>query len=180
MTVFTPYTVATASPEAQKILKEIKTAYGFIPNLFSYMAEAPVTLEAYLALMQLIGKSSLTPAQAHTALLAVSLENKCNFCSVAHRAIGKKSGANPETFASLLNGTQIADLKDRALVALTQAIVRERGWIAEEQLASFFAAGFTRQQVFEVILIVTIKTLSNYSNHLTMPEVNPELIAMLD
>lgn len=179
MTVFTPYTLATASPEAQKILQEIKTAYGFIPNLFSYMAEAPVTLEAYLALIQLIGKSSLTAAQAHTAMLTVSLENRCVFCSVAHRAIGKKLGANPETFESLLNGIQIADTKDRALVELTRAIVREKGWVTEDKLEHFFAAGFTRKQVFEVILTVTIKTLSNYSNHLTQPEVNPELTAML-
>lgn len=180
MTLFTPYTLETASPEAQKILQGIKTAYGFIPNLFNYMAEAPVTLEAYLVLNQLIAKSSLTPAQAQTALLAVSLENKCDFCSTAHRAIGKKSGANPETFESLIHGSLIADAQDRALVELTQAIVRERGWIKDEKLESFFAAGFTKQQVFEVILIVTIKTLSNYSNHLTKPDVNPELLAMID
>ena len=107
-------------------------------------------------------------------------KNKCDFCSTAHRAIGKKSGANPETFESLIQGNQIVDTQDRALVELTQTIVRERGWIKDEKLDSFFAAGFTKQQVFEVILIVTIKTLSNYSNHLTKPDVNPELLAMID
>lgn len=62
MTTFTAYTVESAAPEAQKILTNIKAGYGFVPNLFAYMAEAPVTLEAYLTLNQLIGKSSLTPA----------------------------------------------------------------------------------------------------------------------
>lgn len=180
MTVFTPYTLKSASPDAQAILQGIKTAYGFVPNLFSYMAEAPVTLEAYLALNKLIAKSSLTPAQAQTALLAVSLENKCDFCSTAHRAMGKKAGTNTGTVESLIHGTQIADAQDRALVELTQTIVRERGWVPDVQLESFFAAGFTKQHVFEVILIVTIKTLSNYSNHLTKPDVNPELLAMID
>lgn len=50
MTAFTAYTIESATPEAQKILTNIKAGYGFVPNLFAYMAEAPVTLEAYLTL----------------------------------------------------------------------------------------------------------------------------------
>jgi alkylhydroperoxidase family enzyme len=109
----------------------------------------------------------------------VSLENNCYFCATAHRAIGKKSGINPQTVESLLNNQPIKDAKDDALVTLTRAIVRERGWLADEQIDAFIDSGFTKQQVFEVILVVTIKTLSNYSNHLTKPEVNPELLGML-
>lgn len=179
MTIFTAYSLETAKPEAQKILQGIQTDYGFIPNLFAYMVEAPVAVEAYLMLNQLIGKSSLTPAQAQTALLTVSLENKCDFCAVAHRAIGKKAGVDPQTIEALLTDGTIVDSKDRALVELTQAIVRQRGWVSEESLQAFFAAGFSKQQVFEVILVVTIKTLSNYTNHLTKPEPNLELLQML-
>lgn len=179
MTSFTAYTLDTAKPEAQKLLTGIQANFGFIPNLFAYMAEAPLTIEAYLALNQLVAKSSLTPAQAQTALLTVSLENDCNFCSVAHRALGKKAGVNPRTIESLLARTPIADAKDSALIELTQALVKERGWVAEPVLSRFLEAGFTHQQIFEVILVVTIKTLSNYTNHLTRPEPNPELLAML-
>lgn len=179
MSIFTAHTPENTSPDAQKLLQGIQSAYGFIPNLFTYMAEAPVTIEAYLALNQLIAKSSLTPAQAQTALLTVSLENKCDFCTLAHRAIGKKSGANPQTFEALINKTEIVDSKDRALVSLTQKVVQQKGWVSDEELQVFLNAGFTKQQVLEVILVVTIKTLSNYINHLTKPEVNPELMAML-
>lgn len=179
MTIFTAYTIESAAPEAQKILTDIKAAYGFVPNLFAYMAQAPVTLEAYLTLNQLIGKSSLTPTQAQTALLAASVENKCDFCSVAHRALGKKAGVKAQTIEAILTGTEIDDHKDQALVNLTQAVVRERGWVADAALEAFFAAGFNQQQVFEIILVVTIKTLSNYTNHLTRPAPNPELLAML-
>jgi hypothetical protein len=50
MTTFTHYTPESAKPEAQVLLNNIQSGYGFIPNLFAYMAEAPVTIEAYLAL----------------------------------------------------------------------------------------------------------------------------------
>lgn len=179
MTDFTAYTLENAPEEAKGILNEVQSHYGFIPNLFSYMAEAPVTIEAYVTLNQLVEKSSLTPAQAQIALLTVSLENKCDFCSVAHRAMAKKANVNPKTLQALLDNADIEDKKDRALVQFTQAIVRERGWVSENQLNAFFDAGFSKQNVFEIILVVTIKTLSNYSNHLGKPEPNPELLAML-
>ena len=179
MTSFNAYTLETASPEAKKTLQGIQNGYGFIPNLFAYMAEAPVTLEAYLALNQLIAKSSLTPTQAQLALLAVSIENNCDFCTVAHRAMGKAAGVHPETLAALLSKSPIANERERALTEFAQAVVRNRGFVSDQELNNFFAAGFTRQQVFEVILVVTIKTLSNYSNHLTRPADNPELQAML-
>lgn len=93
--------------------------------------------------------------------------------------MGKKAGVKAQTIEAILASTAVEDANDQALVNLAQTIVRERGWVPETTLEAFFAAGFTKQQVFEVILVVTIKTLSNYTNHLTKPEPNPELLAML-
>ncbi len=176
---FTAYTLESAPADAKPLLQGIAQNFGFLPNLFSYMAEAPVTIEAYLQLNALIAKSSLTPAQAQVALLSVSVENDCGFCRVAHRALGKKNGVLPQTLEALAHQREIADPKDRALSLFTRTLVKSRGWVEERDLEAFLAAGFSKQNVFEVILVVTIKTLSNYSNHLTKPEPNPELVAML-
>ncbi len=179
MSQFTQHTPASASPEGKLILDTVQKNYGFIPNLFAYMIEAPVTVEAYLNLNVLIDKSSLSAARAQVALLAVSVENKCNFCEVAHRAMGKKAGVPQQTIDAILTGGNIEDKKDQAITDLAQEFVRKRGWVADDALENFYAEGFTKQQVFEVILIVSIKTLSNFSNHLTQPEPNKELLAML-
>lgn len=179
MAHFTQHSIESASPEGAEILQNIQNGYGFIPNLFSYMIEAPATVEAYLQLTKLLEKTSLTPAQAQVAMLAASMTNRCNFCAVAHRAIGKKSGANQQTLDALANGYEIEDADDKAIATLVKAIVEKRGWLEDEDLLAFYGAGFKQQQVFELILTVTIKTLSNYSNHLTQPEPNPELLAMI-
>ncbi len=178
-TEFTAYTVETAPAEARELLQGVTRGFGFLPNLFSHMAEAPVTIEAYLKLNELIARSSLTPAQAQVALLSASVENDCHFCSVAHRALGKKNGANPQTLSALADHQTIENPEDRALAKFTRSMVQKRGWVDDQDIADFLAAGFTRQQVFEVILVVTIKTLSNYSNNLSHPEPNPEFLAML-
>lgn len=179
MSQFTYYTPDTAAPEASDLLSGIQHAYGFIPNLFAYMAAAPTTIEAYLNLNQLVEKTSFTPAQQQLALLAVSVENRCNFCSVAHQAFAKVKGSHPQSVEAVINHQEIEDNSDRALVSLARAMVQQRGFVGEEALAKFYQAGFSKQNVFELVLIVTIKTLSNYSNHLTNPEPNKELLAMI-
>ena len=178
MTNFTFYTPETAPEEAKPILEEIKKGFGFIPNLFAYMAEAPTTLEAYLTLNDSIEKTSLSPAQQQVALLAASVENECDFCTIAHRAVGKMKKANQQTLDALNKNQQIEDSKDAALAKFTQTIIKDRGRISDSAINDFLSAGFTKQQILEVMIIVSIKTLSNYINHLTNPEPNDELLSM--
>ncbi len=179
MTRFTFHTPDTTSGPTRELLEGIRKGYGFIPNLFAYMAEAPTTVEAYLALNELIAKGSLSAAQQQVALLAVSVENDCEFCIAAHRAIGKMKGANPQTLNALASGSEIADASDRTLATFTRAVVKSRGRPGAAAIQAFLDAGFTKAQILEVILIVSIKTLSNYINHLTNPEPNKELLAAI-
>lgn len=179
MTVFTRHTPQTASAAGRRLLEDIQASYGFIPELFAYMIEAPIAVEAYVQLNNILSRSSLPPAQLQVALLAVSVTNRCSFCAIAHEAMGRRSGVNPQTIAAIKDNSEVEDPMDRALIQLTQTIVEKRGWIDDEELQQFFDAGFTRQQVFELMVVVSIKTLSNYSNHLTHPEPNKELLAMI-
>ncbi len=70
-----------------------------------------------------------------------------------------------EVLAALRSGEPLPDAKLQALATFTEQVVERRGW-AQDALEPFFAAGYTRQHVLEVILGVTQKTLSNYTNHL--------------
>jgi len=179
MTTFTEHNTENTQGETKALLESIKSGYGFVPNLFGLMAEAPTTVQAYLQLNDLLAKTSIPMPQLQVALLAASIENDCEFCRVAHRAIGKKMGANTESLTALNEGKEIVDAKDKAIAEFTKAVVQHRGWVPESDTNKFLAAGYTKQQILEVVLVVTIKTLSNYSNHFTKPEANPELLAML-
>ncbi|MCE0495197.1 carboxymuconolactone decarboxylase family protein [Vibrio salinus] len=172
------HTVSDSSETGKAILSQVRNNYGFVPNLFAFMAEAPVTVEAYLTLTRMLDKLSLSPQQSQLALLAISKENGCDFCTVAHSTMGKIKGASDITIDEILADQKITDDSDRALVQFARVLTEKRGWLDEQDLRAFFEAGFEQKHVFEVILIAAIKTLSNYSNHLTKPEVNPELLAM--
>lgn len=179
MKQFDFYTRENTDADTSALLDSIQKKYGFVPNLFSYMAEAPVTIEAYLALNELIAKSSFTPTQQQVALLAASVENDCEFCIAAHRATGKMSNSNQQTLDALYNNADINDASDSALTSYVRKVVKQRGLMSDEDIQSFIDAGFSKQQMLEVVLIVSIKTLSNYINHITQPEPNEELLAMI-
>ena len=179
MVNFTFHTPENTSGPTKELLTGIQKGYGFFPNLYGYMAEAPTTIEAYLTLNELLAKTSLSPAQQQVALLAVSVENGCDFCTVAHRAMGKLKKANEQTLTAVSSHSAINDPQDRALAAFAQSVTKNRGRPSKAEVQAFLDAGFNKQQILEVILIVSIKTLSNYINHLTNPEPNKELLAML-
>lgn len=175
MNDFTFYTQVNAAGESKDLLDSIQASYGFVPNLFGYMAEAPATIKAYLQLNSLLQETSFNNAQLQVALLTVSVSNKCNFCAGAHRFMAEKFSANPQTVSALLNGSEIEDESDKVLADTVRTIVDDRGWVSEEVLSTFFNAGFTKKHYLELMIVASIKTLSNYINHVTKPELNEEL-----
>ncbi len=164
---FDIHNLQTAPEGSRPVLAEVEKTYGFIPNLLGVLAESPLAVAAYPQLNQLIQtKSTLTPPEQQAALLAVSYENGCSYCMGAHCTIAAMVQTLPSTIQSLRAGTPPDDTKTAALVKFTRAVVKQRGWVEVATLNEFLAAGYTRGQVFDVLTIVAIKTLSNYANHL--------------
>ena len=58
MTEFTRHTLDTAPEASKPLLEDAKKSMGFIPNLYTVMAEAPSLLEAYKAVGTLFQNSS--------------------------------------------------------------------------------------------------------------------------
>lgn len=178
MTDFTLYDEHTAPDTTKAALADVKAAYGMVPNLYGYLAESPVALNAYLHINeQLMKHSSLSPVQVQVALLAISEVNGCEFCIAAHSWVGSTLKAKEQTVAAIRDGGAIEDKQDNALVNLVRAIVSERGHISDQVMAEFFAAGFSKENMFDLLVCNMLKSLSNYANHITQTEVNPELAA---
>lgn len=173
--MFTEHTEQTAPEASARLLKGVKEKMGFVPALYSYIAESPTAIQAYNELNSLLGDSSLTPQQEQIALLATSVENQCRFCVAAHSAGSTKAKVDPAIIEAVRAGKKPAGDTFSALVTFTQTLVRERGWASDVDVKAFIDAGFSKAAVFDVLTAVALKTLSNYSNHLTQPALNPEL-----
>ena len=171
---FIEYTLENSTKESLQALQKVQSLYGLIPNLFSYMAEAPESIHAYIYLNDVIKASSLSAQEQQIALFTVSHLNGCSFCTGAHRFMGKKAGLNNGIFNAIQNEELLEEPKFNALVTYVTQSFEQRGKLSGPQLEAFLQAGFTKKNIFEINLIFAIKTLSNYSNHLTQPSLNPE------
>ncbi len=176
MTPFTLYSPATAPESTKETMVEVEKMYGFVPNLYGYLAESPVALKAYLHINeQLMEHSSLSKAQVQTILLAISAVNECEFCVAAHSWGTDAYKGNAQTVEAIRTGSQVTEPKDAALVSLAQELVKKRGFLEESTIEAFYAAGFTQENLFDVLVCNMLKSLSNYTNHITKTQVNPEL-----
>jgi len=167
MSNFTIYTKDNAPQASKPFLEDREKKYGFLPNLFGAFAGSPAVLEAYISLSNLLEKTSLTIQEQQIVLLTVSLENGCEYCVAAHSMVGRMMAKVPsEIIDALRNGMPVADKRIGALVRFTRTMVQNRGYITQSDLQQFFNGGYTQAQALEVILGITMKTLSNYTNHI--------------
>lgn len=177
MTSFPLHTVESAPAGSQRLLQAIRRRYGFIPNLLAELAESPAVLKAVVALDEAYTASSLTPAEQQTVLIAVSVENGCDFCTRVHSTIARNvARMSPADIDALRAGGALPTRRLNVLAQLTRDLVVKRGWLDDGAVDAFLAQGFSKAQLLEVVLGVAYKTLSNYSNHLLHTPINEQFM----
>ncbi len=66
------------------------------------------------------------------------------------------------------------DRRLRSLVSATWQVLDTRGWLEVSDLANLEAEGVDRSQLYEVVALVGLKTISNYINHIAHTAVDRE------
>ena len=177
MTNFTIHTTDTAPAASKPLLESVEKAYGFIPNILAIFAESPATLQAYLDLGALVEKTSFSKTEQKYLQLLVSAENSCEFCVAAHTTVLKGAKADEATIEALRKGSPAPDTKLEALFAFTRAVIAERGFVQGKALDDFLAAGYSKAQAMEVVLITAQKIITNYVNHFADTPLNDQFAA---
>ncbi|MGD9629659.1 MAG: carboxymuconolactone decarboxylase family protein [Pyrinomonadaceae bacterium] len=163
---FKVHTVESASERSAEILGQVRSKLGFVPNLMGVFAESPEILQAYLALSDLVDQTTLTPLERQIALIGASVTNNCDYCVAAHTAISSMQKLPADVIQAVREDRPIGDAKLEAFRTFVQTVTDNRGFVSDEEKAAFLAAGYTNQNILEVILVIGMKTLSNYTNHL--------------
>ncbi len=153
MPEFTQHTIESAAKASKQTLRAAERRYGFVPNLMAIMAESPALLKAYAGIGDIFARSSLSPIEQQVVILTVSQLNECTYCMAAHSMAAKMVGLQEAELEALRDGSPLADPKLEALRAFASAVVQELGWVSEEQIDGFLAAGFEREQVLDVLVV---------------------------
>lgn len=165
MTDFTLYDEANAPEAAKPLLGNSKASSGMIPNLHAVMAESPQLLEGYKRLHALFMASSFDKDELTVVWQTINVENECHYCVPAHTVIANGMKVDPAITEALRNETPLPNARLEALRGFTLKVVRQHGHVDDADVEAFFAAGYTRRSILDVILGYSQKVMSNYTNH---------------
>ncbi len=166
MTTFTIHTADSAPAESKEQLETTQQRKGLIPNLYGVLAEAPIALEAYETLAGLLMRSSFTPTERHVVWFTINAYHDCHYCMAAHTLLAKGEKVPEDVIETARAVRSYENPKLEALRVFTLNLVDNRGWTSPEDLEAFLAAGFTKQNVLESLVVIAHKVLSNYTNHI--------------
>ena len=166
MSEFQLYHLENAPESSKPLLQNSVASFGAIPNLHAVMAESPVVLEAYQRLHRLAQNSSFNNDQLTVVWQTINVEHNCKYCVPAHTMIAGMMKVAPEISDALRNETELQSKELNVLRDTTLLIVRNRGIVNESELNTFYSAGFTKQHLLDIVLVLSQKVMSNYINHL--------------
>jgi len=163
-----PVALADAQEPARTIMQDTQARLGMVPNMYAGMANAPALLLTYVeGYNRFRSESGFSPAEQEVVFLSISRENGCDYCVAAHSFIADRmSKVPPEVTDAIRDGAVVLDAQLTALHQFTTELVRTRGRPSRAGAAQFLAAGYSEAQILYLLLAISAKTISNYSNHM--------------
>ncbi|MCK0157746.1 carboxymuconolactone decarboxylase family protein [Cellulophaga sp. F20128] len=166
MTKLKIHNIETAPEGSKTLLEQSLKSNGMIPGLHGVLAGAPGLLEAYQTIHKLFTESSFSKEELTVVWQTINVEHECHYCVPAHTAIAHMMKVEASLTEALRNKTAMPTEKLQVLHDFTLKIVRNRGHVSQEDLNTFYGAGYEERQVLEIILGLSQKVISNYTNHI--------------
>ncbi len=163
---------SSSAEEAQPILEDIEKKFGFVPNLAREMAASPQILELYFKGNQFLDKSVLCESEKQMVMLLVSIFNECIYCQAAHTAGAIRAEIKKKEIEVLKLGQELSTERGKALCLATRLLLTKKGCLSQDNLRELEKRGVDRRQLFEIIGIISLKTISNYINHIAGTEID--------
>ena len=154
-----------AAPAASRpLLDAVGKKLGVVPNMFRLLSHSPAGLEGVLALGGAVGKTLDVKTRERIAV-AVAAVNGCDYCMSAHTYLGSNLAKLDEAELAANRRGHSNDAKADAAVSFARKVAESRGKVMHADIAAVKQAGFTEQQVVEIVLVVAENFLTNLINN---------------
>ena len=156
------------------MLNTMQQNMGFIPNMYAAMANSPVLLNTYASGYQLFREQSgFNAVEQEVIFLAISRENGCTYCMAAHSFVADSISKVPTNITDAIRDNTLVPNDTLAqLVDFTITMVRSRGLPSKQAVDAFLGAGYSEHHILDIIQAISVKTISNYANHLFHTDVD--------
>lgn len=172
----------TLPGDIREIYETNRSKIGFVPNVFRAYAVRPEHFRAFMQYHDVLmrGPGGLSRAEREAIVVAVSSENRCLYCTIAHGAALRVLGKDPMLADQIAANWRTADLPPRLRTMLAFASrVNEPGFAATDaEIASLHAAGFSDGDIWDIAAIAGFFGFSNRMAGLMDMRPNAEFYTM--
>ena len=168
--------------DIKAIYEQNRAKVGFVPNVFRAYSRRPEHFRAFMQYHDVLMRApgGLSRAEREAIVVAVSSENRCQYCMTAHGAALRVVGKDAVLAEQIANNWRTADLTPRLRQILTFASrVNEPAFAAtDEEIEAMRAAGFSDDDIWDIAAIAAFFGFSNRMAGLMNMSPNREFYVM--
>ncbi len=151
--------------DIREIYERNRAKIGFVPNVFRAYARRPEHFRAFMAYHDVLmkGPSNLSRAEREAIVVAVSSENRCQYCMVAHGAALRVLGKNPIQAEQIANNWRTANLPPRlaSMLAFASRVNEPQFAATEHEIDELHLAGFGDDDIWDIAAVASFFGFSN-------------------
>lgn len=163
------HTIASAPEGSKSALKQLQQAFGIIPNVAGAIANSSQLIDSLVGVFQQVHSSSLTEPEIQIVLLTDAVANSCTYAVALHTALALEKGVSSKETEAIREERAPTDKRLAALSTLAKTLIEKRGHLSDQELDAFISAGFTKEQILDVIAVVAASTITNYAGTIANP-----------
>lgn len=154
---------ASTSGDQEVLFNQINGAFGTVPNMFKAIGNSSAALESMWTSFGALGKGVLGAKLGEQIAVLVADINRCEYCLAAHTALGQNAGVSAETMAAAQAGNS-SDPKIQTALDFAAKLVKERANVSQSDIDTVRSAGFSDEEIAEILAHVALNIFTNYTN----------------
>ncbi|MEL6585868.1 MAG: peroxidase-related enzyme [Pseudomonadota bacterium] len=152
-------------PETQKYFDICVEKLGFVPNVLRAYAFDVDKLNAFTALYNdlMLAPSGLSKLEREMIAVAVSAENRCFYCLVAHGAAVRQLSGDPALGEMIAMNYRVAPLTPRQMAMLDFAVLMTKAsaTIQDADRAVLRGHGLSDRDIWDLAAVASFFNMSN-------------------
>jgi uncharacterized peroxidase-related enzyme len=168
--------------DVAELFEKCQAKLGLIPNVLVAYAHRPEKLRAFSHMYNdlMLGPSGLSKLEREMIAVAVSCENSCWYCQVAHGAQVRQLSGDPALGEALVMNWRVADLepRQRAMLEFCLKMTRASAEVAEPDRQHLRDHGFSDEDIWDIVSVAGFFNMSNRMASALAMKPNPEYHAM--
>jgi uncharacterized peroxidase-related enzyme len=156
---------AALSPEMAAYFAKCEEKLGFVPNVLKAYAFDMAKLSVFVAMYNdlMLAPSGLSKLEREMIAVAVSAQNHCYYCLVAHGAAVRQLSEDPPLGELLVMNYRAARLskRERAMLDFAVKLTGEPWLVEEEDRARLRRAGFSERDIWDIAAVAGFFNMTN-------------------